>query len=82
MNHNAAYLYLGGGYGARKVVRQSFDGVNGEKQYVQVAAPHSFTGFEIETGVIFRLQAVAISAGVQTNQFRYVEANLGIGVMF
>jgi hypothetical protein len=74
------YGYLGGGYGTRTLAWQMF-GSDGQNQYVRVA-PSSFSGFEAEAGLAFRLGGVAVSAGVQSNSFKFYEANLGIGVMF
>ena len=70
------YLYVGGGWGYRTLAWERFD-----ESYVQVD-PYSYNGYEAELGAILRLGAFAISAGVQTNQFKYYEANVGIGVMF
>lgn len=70
------YAYIGAGYGYRTLAWQNFNGT-----YYKVTKS-SFSGIEAETGLVVRLGVVALSAGVQTNQFQYVEANLGIGVMF
>ena len=45
-------------------------------------ASNSFTGYEAELGLIYRPGVISFSAGVQTNQFKYYEANVGIGLMF
>ena len=39
-------------------------------------------GIEAELGGIYRIKNVAISAGVQTNSFKYWESTLGVGIMF
>lgn len=70
------YSYIGAGYGYRTLAWQNYDGT-----YYKVTTS-SFSGYEAEAGLVVRLGVVALSAGVQTNQFLYVEANLGIGVMF
>ena len=81
MGDNASmYAFVGGGYGNRTVAWQMY-GTDGEYQYAKVA-PSSFNGVEVETGLIFRLGGFVVSAGVQTNSFKFYEANLGIGVMF
>ena len=74
------YVYAGGGFGSRILAWEMYTD-NGNYEYVRVT-PNSFTGFEAEIGIIYRPGIVAFSAGVQTNQFKYYEANVGIGVMF
>lgn len=74
------YVFVGGGYGSRILAWDMYD-AEGSYDLVRVA-PSSFTGFEAELGLVYRLGGFAVSAGVQTNQFRYYEANVGIGVMF
>ncbi len=74
------YLFIGGGYGSRILAWEMYRS-EGSYEYARVDQ-YSFTGYEIEMGAILRLGAFAISAGVQTNQFKYFEANAGIGVMF
>lgn len=70
------YLYVGAGYGSRILAWQSYDG-----EYYRVETS-SFTGIEAEAGLLLKLGVFALSAGVQTNQFKYMEANIGVGVMF
>lgn len=70
------YLYAGLGYGERKL---SWETINGEWQQ---NSDHSFRGLEAEIGGLLRFGALAISVGAQTNSFKYVEANIGIGVAF
>ena len=74
------YAYAGGGYGRRILAWEMYD-TEGSYDLVRVA-PNSFTGFEAELGLFFRIGNFAVSAGVQTNQFKFYEANVGIGVMF
>lgn len=71
------YVYVGAGYGSRILAWQS----SIETDYYKVSSA-SFIGVEAETGIMANFGIFAISAGVQTNQFKYVEANLGIGLMF
>lgn len=71
------YIYTGAGYGSRILAWQS----SNKTDYYKVE-PSSFTGIEAEAGIIVRLGIFALSAGVQTNQFEYFEANAGIGVLF
>ena len=74
------YAYAGGGYGSRTLAWQMY-GADGTSQYTKVTS-HSFAGAEAELGVLFRVGGFAVSAGLQTNSFKFYEANLGIGVMF
>lgn len=74
------FVFVGGGYG-RRILAWEMLGADDSYELVRVA-PNSFTGIEVEAGLVFRLGGFAVSAGVQTNQFKYYEANAGIGVMF
>ena len=73
------YLYLGGGYGSRILAWKMY--ADGNYEWARVT-DSSFTGYEAELGLVYRPGVIAFSAGVQTNQFKYYEANVGIGVMF
>ncbi|MBR5019942.1 MAG: hypothetical protein IKX53_09970 [Bacteroidales bacterium] len=77
---DALYLYAGGGYGSRILAWEMYVD-DGHYEYARVE-PKSFTGYEAELGLIVRAGIVAFSAGIQTNQFKYYEANAGIGLMF
>lgn len=70
------YLYGGVGYGYNKFGWETVDG-NWLKN-----TDHSSSGVEAELGGIYRYKDYAVSVGVQTNRFKYVEATLGIGIMF
>lgn len=70
------YLYAGVGYGTRKL---SWETIGGE--WLQ-NSDHSYRGLEAEIGGLLRFGAFAVSVGVQTNSFKYAEANVGIGVAF
>ena len=74
------YVFAGGGYGNRILAWEMCNDAGGY-DLVRVE-PNSFTGFEAELGLIFRLGSFALSAGVQTNQFKYYEANIGLGILF
>lgn len=74
------YIFAGGGYGSRILAWEMYQSEN-TYDFVRVV-PNSFTGYEVELGALYRLGPVAISVGAQTNQFKYYEANVGIGVMF
>lgn len=78
--HSSLYIYAGGGYGARILAWRMY-GTDGNYTYARVS-PVSYEGLEAEAGLIYRFHWLAFSAGVQTNQFKYAEANMGIGVMF
>lgn len=81
MGDNASmYAYVGGGFGSRTLAWQMY-GADGDYQYAKVT-PVSFKGIEAETGVIFRFGGFVFSAGMQTNSFKFYEANIGVGVMF
>ena len=77
---NSLYAYAGAGYGSRTLAWQMV-GSEGEYQYAKVV-PSSLKGVEAELGAIFRIGGVAVSLGVQTNSFKFFEANVGVGVMF
>ena len=70
------YLYAGGGFGSKK---QAWEMPNNTWAEVSDA---STEGFEAELGGIYRFKNYAVSAGVQTNQFKYWEATLGVAFMF
>lgn len=70
------YLYAGVGYGERLL---SWETTGGE--WIK-NTDHSFKGVEAEIGGIIRYGLLAVSLGVQTNSLKYVEANVGIGVIF
>ena len=76
----ALYAYGGGGYGTRVLAWQVY-GTETEFEYSKVTS-RSFSGWEIETGLVFRKGGFALMTGIQTNQFKYVEANVGFGIMF
>jgi len=76
----ALYAYLGGGYGKRTLAWESY-GVDGEYEYTKVV-PYSYQGVEVEMGLVLRLGSFALMGGAQTNQFKHIEANVGVGFMF
>lgn len=75
----ALYAYLGGGYGARTLAWQAY-GQDGGYEFAKVTS-HSYQGWEAETGIVFRMGGFALMGSVQTNQFKHVEVNVGIGFM-
>lgn len=70
------YLYVGGGYGYKKLAWETVDG-----QWLE-NTDETYQGVEAETGLVLRLKNFALSAGVQSNSFKYMEATVGIGIMF
>ncbi len=73
-------VFAGGGYGSRILAWKMYQAEN-SYEYARVE-PYSFSGIEAELGILARFGGFSISAGVQTCQFKYLEANVGIGVMF
>lgn len=70
------YLYAGVGYGTRTLVWETVGGKWGKNK------DHSFEGVEAEIGGILSAGPIVLSLGMQTNSFKYLEGNLGIGVIF
>ena len=70
------YVYAGGGYGYKKLAWETVDGQWAEN------VDETFKGAEAELGCILRLKNFALSAGVQSNSFKYFEATVGVGIMF
>jgi hypothetical protein len=70
------YLYMGGGYGYKKLAWETAEGTWAEN------SDKTYTGAEAELGLILRAKNIAISGGVQTNSFKYMEATVGVGIMF
>ena len=70
------YVYAGTGYGYKTLAWETVDGAWAKN------TERSYKGLEFETGVIYRYTNYAVSLGIQTNQFKFWEVNLGIGIMF
>ena len=70
------YLYAGVGYGTRTLVWETVGGKLGKNK------DHSLEGVEAEIGGILSAGPMVFSLGLQTNSFKYLEGNLGIGVIF
>lgn len=73
---NPFYLYGGLGYGYNTLGWKTVDGEWAKN------IDQSCSGLEAELGSIYRYKNLSASLGVQTNSFKYVEVNIGIGVMF
>lgn len=71
-----AYLYVGAGYGYKSLGWEMEGGEWAEN------TDNSYKGIEAELGAIYRIKNFALSAGVQTNSFKYWEATVGLGIMF
>lgn len=80
------YLYAGIGYGYKNTAWEVYDQFNLKDDMQgtvwQKNTNESVNGLEAELGLIYRLNNWAMSLGVQTNSFKYVEATLGVGIMF
>ena len=70
------YLYAGVGYGTRTLVWETVGGKWGKNK------DHSLEGVEAEIGGILSAGPMVFSLGLQPNSFKYLEGNLGIGVIF
>lgn len=70
------YLYGGVGFGNKKLAWEMPGDAWAE------VTDCSTEGVEAEVGGIYRFKNFAVSAGVQTNQFKYMEATLGVALMF
>ena len=70
------YFYVGAGYGRRTFAWKDFNDDN------CIVASNSFLGLETEAGLMVRFSFFVLSIGVQTNSFKYSEANFGLGLIF
>lgn len=70
------YPYVGAGYGNRGVYWEDYKG-----NWAEVV-DYSCKGVAAEAGLICKIGPLAVSAGVSTTAFKYIEAEVGIGVMF
>ena len=77
------YLYMGAGFGYKKLAWEIADGVSGTNSDKWAEnVDDSYTGIEADLGLVLRTGNVAFTAGVQSNSFKYFEATVGIGIMF
>ena len=77
------YMYLGSGYGYKKLAWELADGevgTNSDKWAENV--DETFSGVEADLGLVLRAKNFAVTAGIQSNSFKYFEATVGIGIMF
>lgn len=70
------YVYAGAGFGYKKLAWETMD-----ERWIE-NTDETVSGIEAEAGLIFRAKNFAVSAGVQSNSFKYMEATVGIGIMF
>lgn len=77
------YLYLGAGYGYKKLAWEMAEGETGTHSDKWAEnKDETATGVEADLGLVLRLKNFAITAGVQSNSFKYFEATVGVGIMF
>jgi len=77
------YLYLGAGYGYKKLAWEMAEGESGTNsdQWAE-NQDETFKGIEADLGLVLRMKNIALSAGLQSNSFKYFEATVGLGIMF
>lgn len=68
------YVYAGLGRGRRNVVYEAAN----DKWAIN--KDRSFDGVEAECGAILHFKVFSMMVGVQTNQFKYVETTVGVGI--
>ena len=76
------YLYLGAGYGYKKTAWEMSEGIYGGEGNWAENTDETFKGVEVDLGLVLRLKNIALTAGAQSNQFKYYEATVGLGIMF
>lgn len=70
------YGYVGAGYGQRTLAWEAMDG-----KWVK-NIDHSASGIATEIGLIGQFKGFALSLGVQTIKFKYMELSAGVGYFF
>ena len=80
------YLYLGGGYGWRNLywlyrAECEYGWASYEYGWAR-NIDYSYQGAALDGGLLFRFNKVGVSLGVQTVGINYVEAKLGLGIVF
>lgn len=77
------YLYMGAGYGYKKLAWEMAEGEAGtHSDRWAENKDETATGVEADLGLVLRAKNFAITAGVQSNSFKYFEATVGLGIMF
>jgi len=69
-------IYGGLGYGNRWL---NWKTVPGDIYRIDDA---SYKGVELETGLMLKIQKLVVSGGISATSFNYLEANIGVGIMF
>jgi len=78
---NTFGFYLGGGYGYRQLYWETT--MTDNDKYVLVKyAPACHKGFAGDLGIIGSVHGLTLKVGVSTINFKYVEADFGLGWMF
>ena len=70
------YGYIGGGYGQRTLAWETVEG-----EWVK-NIDHSASGLAAEIGLIGKFKGCALSLGVHTINFKYMELSAGVGFFF
>ena len=70
------YGYIGGGYGQRSLAWETVEG-----EWVK-NIDHSASGIAAEIGLIGKFKGCALSLGVHTINFKYMELSAGVGFFF
>lgn len=73
---NTFGFYVGGGYGKRELQWETTDGL-----WVKYA-PTSYAGFSGNIGLFGSIYGVTLNIGVNTINFKYMELEAGIGLVF
>lgn len=82
----AFYIYTGAGFGYRSLLWYAKEySIPDSQEIGEICAKnvnYSFLGTEAELGMIFRINRLNFSFGVNTINFKFFEANAGIGYFF
>lgn len=70
------YVYAGAGYGKRQLLLQNY-----RNEWLKYT-PTSFSGLSAELGLMMAYKHFALSAGVNTISFKYLDVQLGLGYIF
>ena len=81
-----SFFYIGGGYGVKDLLWQMdiysyADDSKVGNEYVK-HPDYSYSGFEAEAGLIFRMKSFLITAGASSVNFKYTNWTFGLGFNF
>ena len=80
------FIYAGVGYGKEEYLMEideySYDNNSNTGKALVKCKDHSYTGFEMDTGLIYRLGKFIISGGATTINFQTFNWTAGVGVSF